>query len=150
MIRLRAFVASDRGVYESWFVDEETARRVSPPDQPWLDYVLLGERSACWVAEEQDGEPVAFIQADWDDDGRAYVAVVVDPKRRRRGVATEALSSFLSGPAAGFRHIEARVEDDNRASMALARRCGFRQVGTGPDADGMIRLVLDNERTEQR
>lgn len=60
-----------------------------------------------------------------------FVSYGVAPDQRRTGIATRAMSLLRSwAHESGFKRIELEIGDDNRASQALARRCGFVSTGT--------------------
>jgi RimJ/RimL family protein N-acetyltransferase len=72
-----------------------------------------------------DSVPAGWVQATIRRD-RVLVAYAVLPQRRGEGVATEAVST-LTAWLHDERHavVEANIADDNLASQAVARRCGF-------------------------
>jgi RimJ/RimL family protein N-acetyltransferase len=58
--------------------------------------------------------------------GVLHVGYGVAPNHRRRGIASEALalcSAWAIG--SGFSRVELEIGEDNTASQAVARRCGF-------------------------
>jgi RimJ/RimL family protein N-acetyltransferase len=67
------------------------------------------------------------------------VSVVVDPAKRRRALGTRLLRAFLADRIQHFDVLMASVDPHNRASLALAPRCGFEQ--TGIDDDGLVQLT---------
>jgi RimJ/RimL family protein N-acetyltransferase len=87
---------------------------------------------------EDAGLPGGVLQVDWDEHWRAFVAIVVDPTKRRRGLGKRLLRSFVDCHSQPFEAITGSVEPDNRASLALALRCGFEQIGV--DDEGFVRL----------
>ncbi len=76
------------------------------------------------VGDEVVGHVVAFPA-----DGRTEVSYWIDPGRWGRGYATGALVVLLA--ELPRRPVHARVAKDNRASLAVLRKCGF--VVTGED-----------------
>lgn len=133
----RPFRVSDLAIYRAWFSDPETRRWVATPDDLWLAHVFASGRSACWVLEDA-GVPGGILQVDWDEGGLAFVSVVVDPAKRRRGMGARLLRSFLADQSHAFEAVTASVAPDNRASIALALRCGFEHVGI--DDEGFVQL----------
>lgn len=69
-------------------------------------------------------EPAGWVQATVRDD-RALVAYAVLPAKRGHGVATEAVATLVAWLHEEHPVVEANIADDNRASQAVARRCGF-------------------------
>ncbi|WP_018220127.1 GNAT family N-acetyltransferase [Salinispora pacifica] len=76
------------------------------------------------VGDEVVGHVVAFPA-----DGRTEVSYWIDPGRWGQGYATGALVVLLA--ELPRRPVHARVAKDNRASLAVLRKCGF--VVTGED-----------------
>ncbi|MDM4718568.1 GNAT family N-acetyltransferase [Micromonospora sp. WMMA1363] len=70
------------------------------------------------------GHVIAFPAGDCTE-----VSYWIDPRRWGRGYATGALTELLA--EVSHRPVHARVAKDNRASLAVLRKCGF--VVTGED-----------------
>ncbi len=100
-------------------------------------HVSAGGRSACW-ALEVGGVLGGVLQVDWDEGGHGCVSVVVDPARRKRGLGTRLLRSFLDRHSAGVTALTASVSPENQASRALALRCGFELIGV--DEEGFVQF----------
>jgi RimJ/RimL family protein N-acetyltransferase len=75
-----------------------------------------------------DTEAAGWVQATIRAD-RALVAYAVLPARRGQGVATEAVNSLVAWLHERHPVVEANIADDNLASQAVARRCGFTKTG---------------------
>ncbi|NJP34908.1 GNAT family N-acetyltransferase [Micromonospora thermarum] len=76
------------------------------------------------VGGEVVGHVIAFPAGD-----RTEVSYWIDPRRWGRGYATGALAALLG--EVSRRPVHARAAKDNRASLAVLRKCGF--VVTGED-----------------
>ncbi|SCG75316.1 Protein N-acetyltransferase, RimJ/RimL family [Micromonospora inositola] len=73
-----------------------------------------------------DGEVVGHVAA-FPVDERTEVSYWIDPRRWGRGHATAAVAALLRDLPR--RPVHARVAKDNRASLAVLRKCGFVVVG---------------------
>ena len=71
-----------------------------------------------------DSGPAGWVQATIRDD-EALVAYAVLPARRGAGVAAEAVSAVVAWLHEQCPVVYACIADDNPASQAVARRCGF-------------------------
>lgn len=71
-------------------------------------------------------------------DGVGEAAVWVHPGARRRGIAESALAAAVrfGFGALDLTQVDYVCEDDNKASAALAARCGFRHAGPTKSVDG--------------
>ena len=74
-----------------------------------------------------DGE-VAGTIGSWDDPGEREVTYWIGRSYWGKGIATEALTTFLTVDPS--RPLHARVAYDNVASKRVLEKCGFRAVAT--------------------
>ena len=111
-----------RGVYR-----QLQARGPADGSEIWLNWVLFGTGA----------DPLGFVQASVQPDGRAWVAYVLAQRAWGRGHATEALTAMLRHlfGALQVRQAMACVEQGNERSLGLLRRVGFRR-GVGVELDG--------------
>jgi len=65
---------------------------------------------------------------------------VVDPAKRRKGLGVRLLLSFLAHHSEDIEALTAGIAPENRASLALALRCGFEQIGV--DDEGFVQFQL--------
>jgi phosphinothricin acetyltransferase len=112
-----------------------------------------------WVEQHQGAHP-AVVAVDDDTltgfgslsvfrDRAAYAATVedsvyVDERFRGRGVGRLLLEELLSlARKQGFHSVIARISDDNAASIALHRRCGFALVGVEKEVGRKFNRWID-------
>jgi RimJ/RimL family protein N-acetyltransferase len=96
---------------------------------------LNGQRIQLAITED-GGKPLGEVLLFGVDTGlrEAELGYLVGAPYRRRGLAWRALS-LLAGYAQenlGLRRLLLRIDPDNAASTAVARRCGFRLTGEPP------------------
>lgn len=96
---------------------------------------LNGQRIQLAITED-GGRPLGEVLLFGVDSGlrEAELGYLVGAAYRRRGLAWRALS-LLAGYAQetlGLRRLLLRIDPDNTASTAVARRCGFRLTGEPP------------------
>jgi RimJ/RimL family protein N-acetyltransferase len=96
---------------------------------------LNGQRIQLAITED-GGKPLGEVLLFGVDTGprEAELGYLVGAPYRRRGLAWRALS-LLAGYAQetlGLRRLLLRIDPDNGASTAVARRCGFRLTGEPP------------------
>jgi RimJ/RimL family protein N-acetyltransferase len=141
LLRFRRIDRDDLEAYAAWFEDAETARRMSFPDPDWLDYVTHADGGS--VAEVATlgpaAAPAAVLQYDIEGDGGISLLMAVRPDLRGRGVGFRVLEGFIARVADRFAHVDAWVDTDNAAALALLRKLSFRPVAT-LDEDGSIQL----------
>jgi L-amino acid N-acyltransferase YncA/protein-tyrosine-phosphatase len=128
------------------------------PDWPAWDADHLAEHR--FVATDGTGRVTGFVAAVPVSGRCVYAGVVehsvyVDPAFHGRGIGRRLVESFIeSTEAAGVWTIQSGVFPENRASLALHERLGFRVVGTrerlGRSADGRWRDVVLLERRSDR
>ncbi|MFJ7270483.1 GNAT family N-acetyltransferase [Streptomyces sp. NPDC099050] len=89
-----------------------------------------------FAALDEDGKVMGWVAATRVSDRCAYAGVVehsvyVHPAARGRGVGRGLLDALISSTeAAGIWTIQSGIFPENRASLALHERAGFRIIGT--------------------
>ncbi|WP_371588016.1 GNAT family N-acetyltransferase [Streptomyces virginiae] len=89
-----------------------------------------------FAAVSEDGKVLGWVAASAVSDRCAYAGVVehsvyVHPAARGQGVAMQLLTALIgSTEAAGIWTIQSGIFPENRASLALHQRAGFRIIGT--------------------
>ncbi len=151
MSRLVARVATeqDAALLRNWRNDPKTRRgsRSSAPvaadkHAAWLVALLSDPSRHLWVLE-RDGEPVATVRHDRIRPGRYEISVTVAPHARGGGLAADALvvaTAALSRRDPAPYVLEAHVQPDNAASLALFAAAGYRSAGE--DGEGLVVLEL--------
>ena len=135
-------------IVPSWLPDELdlfvqyrlATLRVTPSARPWLGRAL--------VVSEDDGTRrvigTAGFHAPPDAEGRVEIGYRVDPAYRRQGYALEAVVGLFDWAAAQDVHrFIASISPDNEASLALAAKLGFRQIGQQMDEVDGLELVFE-------
>jgi RimJ/RimL family protein N-acetyltransferase len=113
---------------------------VDPAAQPWLGRAI--------VLTEADGSrrtigTVGFHSPP-DADGRVEIGYRVETAYRRQGVATEVVTAMFDwAHERGVDRFLASISPDNTASLAVAARFGFRQVGVQMDDFDGEELVFE-------
>jgi mycothiol synthase len=116
-----------------------------------------------YLLAERDGAAVgAGFGGPSDSEGRAHVAPRVLPEARRRGIGSALLRELVThAEREGFRWASSHVDGADEASLAFARRFGFREFDRQveqvlaldgewppPELPAGIRLVTVAERPE--
>ena len=108
----------------------ETRERSAAEVADWLDV-----RGPLLVAE-RDGAVLGFARVSEYSPREAYAGVgeygiYLAQAARGQGVGARLLDALAeAAEAAGYHKLTAKLFTSNAASLALARRCGFRTVGT--------------------
>lgn len=127
----------------------ETRPRKAQDVLQWLD-----DRGPVLVAD-LDGTVTGFARVSTYSDREVYAGIgeygiYVDPEARRAGVGTLLLDAMVvAAEVAGYHKLTAKLFTSNEASIALAHRCGFHDVGIHRHharLDGEWRDVLVVER----
>ncbi|MGH2950172.1 MAG: arsinothricin resistance N-acetyltransferase ArsN1 family A [Solirubrobacteraceae bacterium] len=114
----------------------------------------LGERGPVLVADDA-GRILGFARVSAYSDREVYAGVgeygiYVATAARRTGVGARLLHALVpAAEAAGYHKLTAKLFTTNAASLALARRCGFTEVGVHrrhARLDGEWRDVMVVER----
>ena len=109
-------------------------------------------RAGFLVCERDSGKPAGFVNVNNIVEGafrNGALGYGAFAHAARRGLMSEGLALVVRhalGPAMNLHRLEINVQPGNHASIALARRCGFRLEGFSPDflyIDGAWR---DHER----
>lgn len=106
-----------------------------------------------WVLFLRDGRrPVGTLQATIYSDARAAIAYSISPPFWRDGFGMEAVRWMLGHLHAtdGVRLAEAVIDTENRASIGLVRRLGFREVALTRNAAVVKGRRSDEYRFEKR
>ncbi len=95
------------------------------------------DRQLRLVIETADGTSAGFVDLQNYEPlhHRAEVGIVVVPEQQRKGLATEALR-LLAGYVSnhlGIHQLYALVPEGNDASIALFRKCGYKETATLED-----------------
>jgi RimJ/RimL family protein N-acetyltransferase len=114
--------------------------RVTPSAQPWLGRALV----LTDVGGTRRVIGTAGFHAPPDADGKVEIGYRLDPAFRRQGYAIEAVRGLFDWAAAqGVRRFVASIAPHNAASLALAAKLGFRQVGEQIDEIDGLELVFE-------
>ena len=122
---------------------DEFARRISDPSQP----LLVAARDSdvlAWAGVIRSSDRCAYS-------GVGEYTIYVDGAVRAGGVGTRLLEGLVeAAERAGYWKLIGKLFTTNAASIALARRCGFREVGVHQRhgrLDGQWKDVLIVERS---
>jgi len=170
-VSLVEFGAEDVVGIEPWFDDAETQKRLG--GREWIRRMpaLLGLTTGdelrgkfvtgrrMWLALDETGAPVAFVDAetydrysawdgsDWDHPVVSDVvevpsmglSLVVDPARRRRGYGAATIHAIVAHPdLSDIGLFFGGVEADNVASIRCLTKAGFRLRSREPDFERML------------
>lgn len=143
---LITIIPHDRGSYPrwhsytcTWLENAELSRRLSFPNDEWFAYATAGTAAYCWVALADD-KIIAVTQLDREASEHGHLDPTVRPSLREQGIATAVLTAFCQARGAPMRAWRDTWSQDNAASLACCRRCGF-EVLAKPDRDGFRRAI---------
>ncbi len=175
---MRGFEGSERGPLGTLSGVPATIRPAAPPDAPDIARIYnqgiagrqatfetrprgaddvaewLGRRGPVLVAEDA-GRILGFARVGAYSDREVYAGVgeygiYVDAAARGAGVGARLLDALVAAAEeAGYHKLTSKLFTSNEASLALARRCGFAEVGVHrrhARLDGEWRDVLVVER----
>ncbi|MFD9354436.1 GNAT family N-acetyltransferase [Streptomyces sp. NPDC060031] len=121
-------------IYQAGIDEGDATFETTAPTWKAFEAAKLPEHRFAAVGHE--GKVLGWVAASTVSDRCAYAGVVehsvyVHPAARGRGVAQALLRSLIgSTESAGIWTIQSGVFPENRASLALHQRVGFRVIGT--------------------
>lgn len=113
----------------------------------YLSRVFFQTPGAVYALWEAEGRPVSALRLEPYQDGWLLAGVETAPDCRRMGYAAALVEAACQSLVSG--KVYAHVSRRNRASLALHRRCGFRQVQDwaclldGTTTNAMVTLLRD-------
>ncbi|MFF8293141.1 GNAT family N-acetyltransferase [Streptomyces sp. NPDC016309] len=122
------------GIYQAGIDEGNATFETSAPTWQVFEAGKLPEHR--FAAVDDDGKVLGWVAASAVSDRCAYAGVVehsvyVHPAARGQGVAMQLLTALIgSTEAAGIWTIQSGIFPENRASLALHQRAGFRVIGT--------------------
>jgi len=137
-VRVRSATAQDAeavAVIYNHGIAERQATFETRPRRPNEIAGWLEEGRPFLVATDERGTVVGFARVSAYSTRKAYAGVAehgvyVSPDARGRGVGLTLLNALAeAAEAAGYHKLTSRVFTTNRASLALHRAAGFREVG---------------------
>jgi L-amino acid N-acyltransferase YncA len=135
---IRAMTAADwprvEAIFAAGIAGGEATFETTTPDWEQFDGVRI--RDVRLVAVDDDERVLGWAAASRVSAREAYRGVIehsvyVDPAAQGRGVGRELLEAFLiAADEAGYWTIQSSIFPENRGSLRLHERTGFRAVGT--------------------
>jgi L-amino acid N-acyltransferase YncA len=147
-----ADAAAIAAIYAQGIAERQATFEIVPPDAAACAAWIGGPLT---LVAEDGGEVAGWARVfAYSDrcvyDGVGEYTIYLDGRARGRGVGTALLEALIAAAeAAGYYKLVGKLMADNAASVALARRCGFREVGVHVRhgrLDGAWRDVLVVER----
>ena len=141
----------------------ETNRQSADLHHPWVRPCIDHGAFAAWFRRTQTGALIALLAREsagtiagvvtlsgisGEPFQSAYLGYYGNRATARRGLMTQALSQACDWgfTALGLHRLEANIQPDNVASLALVRRVGFRQEGFSPRYLFVAGAWRDHER----
>lgn len=148
-VTLRDFVADDLPLLRAWL---QTAGLGVPDriDPRALGARLLGDTRILMRTAEVDRATVGFVRLDLAPDRSAELTILVDPRRRRRGLGRQMLLAALEAARTrGLNRLIAVVADANDVARNFFFEQGFeRSEAAVPGFDHLVRYVHRSDRQE--
>jgi phosphinothricin acetyltransferase len=143
-----------RRIYEEGIASGDATLETRAP--AWAAWDRAHRADCRLVARDADGEVHGWVALAPVSSRRVYAGVAelsiyVTADARGRGVGRALLEALIeASEAAGIWTLQAGIQAENAASLALHERCGFRRVGVrerlGRDPNGRWRDVVVLER----
>jgi spore coat polysaccharide biosynthesis predicted glycosyltransferase SpsG/RimJ/RimL family protein N-acetyltransferase len=154
--RLRPVRDEDAELLWRW-ANEPAVRRASFTQRPisWEEHVRWFRRkrkeTACLMAIGVNAEdaPLGQVRIDEYKEGDAEIHVSIAQERRGQGWGSRLVRAAVerAGRALRLRRIHAHIKPDNRASLRLFDKAGFRDMGLASHADLWVRHALYEPRS---
>lgn len=139
------FGPEHRTVMVAWFADPELQQRLGGL-LPLLDTappLPIGHQA--WMICE-DNQWIGFVLLERDLEGRAWLAICVDPKKRNHGLGRRILTALAQrARRQSIVMLMANVERDNHAALRCGHAAGFRPDPHRLDEPTFLHLVLPLE-----
>lgn len=129
-VTLRPVSSRDRSTFIGWFRDRGLATWHGNPDPSEADAefqrILRSRYNFVVVADGHDAGHVA-VEGEWEEGASAELGIAIDPRHRRQGVGTKALTLVVDF---AFRETNASrvwagVVSSNAAALRLCERVGL-------------------------
>lgn len=130
-ISLHAVNAADLPIFYAQQLDPEAVCMASFPSRPHDAFMahwekIMGMQGPVLRTIEFRGEVAGNIVA-WEREGEWNIGYWIGKEYWNQGIATAALRAFLSGII--HRPLSARVSANNRGSIRVLEKCGFKIAG---------------------
>jgi phosphinothricin acetyltransferase len=129
-----ADAAAIAAIYNAGIAERQATFETEPIDEATVADWLGGQRELLLVAELA-GSVAGWARTLASEErcslsGVGEYAIYLDPRSRGAGMGHMLLSELVeASELAGYWKLQGRMFTTNAASIALARRCGFREVG---------------------
>jgi len=119
-IRFRGFVGSDVELLGAWLQGSGLTFPGGVAVSTWGRRLSEDPLIICQAACEADARVVGFYRLDLAPDRSAEITIIVDPTRRRQGVATAMMSEILAvARREGISRLLAVIDEGNRGGKEL-------------------------------
>lgn len=148
MVVLRDVIEADLPILFEHQSDPVAARMAAFPSREREAFMehwrvkVLGNPGNVTKTVVAEGRVVGYVGS-WEQDGRRLVGYWIGREQWGRGIATQALMSFLG--LERTRPVHAWVAEENVGSIRVLEKCGFRiddAVGRHADEDGVVELLM--------
>lgn len=136
-VALRPVSSRDRATFIGWFRDEGLAIWHGNPDPREMDaeFQRILRSRYNFVVDGHDAGHVA-VEGEWDKGASAELGIAIDPRHRRQGVGTKALTLVVEFAfrKTSVNRLWAGVVSSNAAALRLCERVGLVEEHRDRDA----------------
>ncbi len=149
LVNLRPFALEDADFLHRWGNDPEYTGRFEPFEpvtmKELVEWLPSDKPDVLWyIIETKDGEKVGQIVARMQENGSYQVGYRVIPSARGRGIATAAVRILVRHLfALGVHHITAEVNSENKQSIRVLQKVGFKRIAYKVRALEVNKVWLD-------